>query len=168
MLLRLSARPASACRANPAPAAAVLFRRPFSQAAGKINSGRAPNRTPWTTSTRPRAAASFTIARAAYSSSASSSSPAQAADGASSAAPAKPDYLNEAETVIWDRLVAEFAPAELVVQDISGGCGSMYGIEISSDKFRGHGMLKQQRMVNSVLADLMKEWHGVQLRTRVP
>lgn len=44
----------------------------------------------------------------------------------------------------------------------------MYGIEISSDKFRGHGMLKQQRMVNSVLADLMKEWHGVQLRTRVP
>lgn len=70
--------------------------------------------------------------------------------------------------MIWDRLVAEFAPAELVVQDISGGCGSMYGIEISSDRFRGLGVLKQQRMVNSALADLMKGWHGVQLRTRAP
>lgn len=82
--------------------------------------------------------------------------------------PEKPDYLNESETEIWNRLMAAFEPVELVVQDISGGCGSMYGIEISSDKFRGSGMLKQQRMVNKVLADLMKEWHGVQLRTRVP
>jgi stress-induced morphogen len=55
-----------------------------------------------------------------------------------------------------------------MVQDISGGCGSMYGIEISSEKFRGANMLKQQRMVNSVLGDEMKAWHGVQLRTRVP
>lgn len=54
------------------------------------------------------------------------------------------------------------------MRDISGGCGSMYGIEISSDKFRGANMLKQQRMVNAVLGDLMKGWHGVQLKTRVP
>ncbi|KAK1763489.1 bola protein [Phialemonium atrogriseum] len=80
----------------------------------------------------------------------------------------KPDFLDDAESVIWDRLVAEFAPTELLVQDISGGCGSMYGIEISSERFRGANMLKQQRMVNSVLADLMKGWHGVQLKTRVP
>lgn len=80
----------------------------------------------------------------------------------------KPDYLNAAETVIWDRLVKEFNPLTLVVQDISGGCGSMYGIEISSDKFRGATMLKQQRMVNAVLGDMMREWHGCQLKTRVP
>ncbi|KAB5517535.1 bola protein [Coniochaeta sp. 2T2.1] len=84
------------------------------------------------------------------------------------AAPEKPDFLNDAESTIWDMLVAEFAPTELVVQDISGGCGSMYGIEISSEKFRGANMLKQQRMVNAVLGDLMKNWHGVQLKTRVP
>jgi BolA-like protein 3 len=80
----------------------------------------------------------------------------------------KPDFLNEAESEVWDRLAKEFSPVELVVQDISGGCGSMYGIEISSDKFRGANMLKQQRMVNAVLGDLMKTWHGVQLKTRVP
>jgi stress-induced morphogen len=80
----------------------------------------------------------------------------------------KPKYLNDAESAIWDILAAEFTPKELVVQDISGGCGSMYGIEISSEKFRGANMLKQQRMVNAVLGDLVKSWHGLQLKTRVP
>jgi stress-induced morphogen len=80
----------------------------------------------------------------------------------------KPDFLDEAESTIWDRLTKEFDPVELAVQDISGGCGSMYGIDISSEKFRGANMLKQQRMVNAVLGDLMKGWHGVQLKTRVP
>ncbi|KAI1151549.1 bola-like protein [Nemania diffusa] len=82
--------------------------------------------------------------------------------------PEKPDYLNDAESAIWEKLVTEFSPTELMVQDISGGCGSMYGIEITSEKFRGAGMLKQQRMVNSVLGEEMKSWHGVQLRTRIP
>ena len=44
----------------------------------------------------------------------------------------------------------------------------MYGIEITSEKFRGAGMLKQQRMVNAVLSEEMKNWHGVQLRTKTP
>ncbi|KAI1360510.1 bola-like protein [Xylaria arbuscula] len=82
--------------------------------------------------------------------------------------PEKPDYLNDAESSIWDKLVAEFSPTELMVQDISGGCGSMYGIEIKSEKFRGANMLKQQRMVNAVLSEEMKNWHGVQLRTKTP
>lgn len=96
--------------------------------------------------------------------------PAQAEDPVptSSSGLEKPTYLSEGESQIWDILVDEFAPAELLVQDISGGCGSMYGIEISSDKFRGLNMLKQQRLVNAALGDLVKQWHGVQLKTRVP
>ncbi|KAK3323074.1 bola protein [Apodospora peruviana] len=85
-----------------------------------------------------------------------------------SPAPEKPDFLSEGESQVWDLLMSEFSPTELVVQDISGGCGSMYGIEIGSEKFRGLNMLKQQRLVNAALGDLMKEWHGVQLKTRVP
>ncbi|KAK4163882.1 bola protein [Cladorrhinum sp. PSN259] len=80
----------------------------------------------------------------------------------------KPADLTEGEAQVWDILIAEFAPTQLIVRDISGGCGSMYGIDISSEKFRGLGMLKQQRLVNAALADLVKEWHGVQLKTRAP
>ncbi len=84
------------------------------------------------------------------------------------ALPPKPDFLDEAESHIWDLLVEAFSPAELSVRDISGGCGSMYGIEISAEGFRGRGMLQQQRMVNAALGDLVKDWHGLQLKTRVP
>ncbi|KAK7755360.1 hypothetical protein SLS62_002586 [Diatrype stigma] len=110
-------------------------------------------RYPYSTSASP--------ATAPFSSSAPASSP-------SPSTPEKPDFLDRAESEIWDKLTAEFAPTELMVQDISGGCGSMYGIEITSEKFRGANMLKQQRMVNAVLGEQMKGWHGVQLRTKVP
>lgn len=99
------------------------------------------------------------------------SSPATASspvEPTSAGAPVKPDFLSEGESQVWDILSAEFAPTELIVQDISGGCGSMYGIEIGSEKFRGLNMLKQQRLVNAALGDLLKEWHGVQLKTRIP
>ncbi|KAK7952769.1 BolA-like protein [Apiospora aurea] len=103
-----------------------------------------------------------------YSTSPDSSAAAAPSAPSTPNAPEKPDYLDEAESSIWDLLTAEFAPTELQVQDISGGCGSMYGIEITSEKFRGLTMLKQQRMVNAALGEQVKKWHGVQLRTKVP
>jgi stress-induced morphogen len=44
----------------------------------------------------------------------------------------------------------------------------MYSIDITSEKFRGLSMLKQQRLVNQVLGKEIKGWHGVQLRTKAP
>ncbi len=52
------------------------------------------------------------------------------------------------------------------VQDISGGCGSMYAIEIESPKFKGLSVIKQHKLVNQVLKEEIAQWHGVQLRTR--
>ena len=79
-----------------------------------------------------------------------------------------PEHLNEKERQIWEMLMEELDCTELEVQDISGGCGSMYGIDIVSEKFRGLNMLKQQRLVNQVLGEEIKTWHGVQLKTRAP
>jgi stress-induced morphogen len=76
--------------------------------------------------------------------------------------------LNEKERQIWELLMKELQCTNLEVQDISGGCGSMYGIDIVSEKFRGISMLKQQRLVNDVLGEEIKTWHGVQLKTRAP
>jgi len=76
--------------------------------------------------------------------------------------------LDEKEKKIWEMLVGALEPSKLEVQDISGGCGSMYGIDIVSERFRGLSMLKQQRLVNEVLGEEIKAWHGVQLKTRAP
>ncbi|KAK6815614.1 BolA-like protein 3 [Apiospora arundinis] len=103
-----------------------------------------------------------------YSTSPDASAPATPASPSAPNALEKPDSLDEAESSIWDKLTAEFAPTALQVMDVSGGCGSMYSIEITSEKFRGSNMLKQQRMVNAALGEQIKSWHGLQLRTKVP
>ncbi|KAM0517386.1 hypothetical protein ACHAPE_004917 [Trichoderma viride] len=76
--------------------------------------------------------------------------------------------MTPAESSIAAILASKLNPSALLVQDISGGCGSMYAIDITSSAFKGLNMLKQQRLVNGALGDLVKEWHGVQIRTRVP
>lgn len=76
--------------------------------------------------------------------------------------------MTPAESAIADILSEKLSPTELLVQDVSGGCGSMYAIDITSAAFKGQTILKQQRMVNAALGDLVKAWHGVQIRTKVP
>ncbi|RDA90626.1 hypothetical protein CP533_2779 [Ophiocordyceps camponoti-saundersi (nom. inval.)] len=76
--------------------------------------------------------------------------------------------MTSAERSVASLLTSKLSPTKLLVQDISGGCGTMYAIHIASPLFRGHSLLKQQRMVNMALGDLVKSWHGLQLRTSVP
>ncbi|KAF2477504.1 bola-like protein, partial [Lindgomyces ingoldianus] len=83
-----------------------------------------------------------------------------------SATPDPPDYLSEGELHVFNKIKAELDPVKLKVQDISGGCGSMFALEIESAKFKGLTVIKQHKLVNSILADEIKSWHGVQLRTR--
>ncbi|TKA65277.1 hypothetical protein B0A49_11120 [Cryomyces minteri] len=103
-------------------------------------------------------------------------------------APEAPDYLNESELKIFNKLKQELSPSRLEVhrlsssdcirdvggtdpvrlqvQDISGGCGSMYALDIVSSKFKGLPVIKQHRLVNQVLGEEIKGWHGVQLKTK--
>ena len=79
--------------------------------------------------------------------------------------------MTAAERSIADQLAsnATLSPiASLLVRDVSGGCGSMYAIDIASPKFKGLSLLQQQRLVTKTLGDKVKEWHGVQIRTSVP
>lgn len=63
----------------------------------------------------------------------------------------------------FDQVLTHFS---LQVQDISGGCGSMYAIEIESSRFAGLTVIKQHKLVNQVLKEEIAGWHGVQLRTK--
>ncbi|KUJ19237.1 bola-like protein [Mollisia scopiformis] len=115
------------------------------------------------------------LSRREYSSSSSSSSPIEGTIGQGAAgipadkiALTAPSHLDAAEKDIFDVLNRELEPDKLEVKDVSGGCGSMYAIEVTSERFRGLGMLKQQRLVNGVLGERVKGWHGVQMKTGVP
>lgn len=72
----------------------------------------------------------------------------------------------EYEQKIYKMLQERFQPAKLEVQDVSGGCGSMFAILVESTEFKGIPMVKQHRLVNELLKDEISQWHGLQLRTK--
>ncbi|KAK9474759.1 bola protein [Dipodascopsis tothii] len=82
------------------------------------------------------------------------------------AALVKDPAMNEYEAYLFDMLAKALEPTRLSVQDISGGCGSMFAIDVGSTKFKGIPMIKQHRMVNEILQDEIKKWHGVKLSTK--
>ncbi|KAI0309617.1 bola protein, partial [Amylostereum chailletii] len=67
------------------------------------------------------------------------------------------------ERAIYDKLEDRFSPSELLVQDVSGGCGSFYAITIASAAFKGMPVVKQHRLVNDVLKKEIEGIHGLQV-----
>jgi len=76
-------------------------------------------------------------------------------------------HLDPAELEIHSLLTSALQPTKIKVEDVSGGCGTMYSIEVYSEKFKGMNVLKQQRFVNSILGERVKGWHGVMIKTGV-
>jgi len=42
----------------------------------------------------------------------------------------------------------------------------MYALDIVSSEFQGLPIVKQHRLVNKVLGEEIKKWHGVQMKTK--
>ncbi|KAJ9477260.1 BolA-like protein 3 [Pseudozyma hubeiensis] len=75
------------------------------------------------------------------------------------------EEITAGEQKIRSILTSKFNPSILKVQDVSGGCGSFYAIQLSSKEFKGLSTVKAHRMVNEQLKDVIKDIHGLQLRT---
>lgn len=66
---------------------------------------------------------------------------------------------------ILENKLSELKPSALSVRDISGGCGSMYQIDIKSDAFKGLSTLKQHRKIQEILKDDIKLMHGITINS---
>ncbi|KAI0278582.1 bola protein [Russula aff. rugulosa BPL654] len=88
-----------------------------------------------------------------------------AAAAESSSSPSK---LDEGEQVIYDKLSERFQPSELLVQDVSGGCGTFYAITIASKAFQGIPVVKQHRLINETLKKEIEGIHGLQVLGPLP
>ncbi|KAH7491076.1 hypothetical protein PRIC1_009894 [Phytophthora ramorum] len=83
---------------------------------------------------------------------------ASSADGAGS----------EAEQAMHAALQQRLEAVHVKVSDVSGGCGSMFDIEVASAQFAGQSRVKQHRMVNEILKTEIKSMHGLTIRTMTP
>ncbi|KAI8592890.1 bola protein, partial [Geranomyces variabilis] len=69
------------------------------------------------------------------------------------------------ERTLHEKLANQLQATKLNVADISGGCGSMFAIEIASPLFKGKTLVKQHRMVTDILQEDIKGMHGIQIKT---
>mmetsp|Transcript_16671 Transcript_16671/g.34004 ORF Transcript_16671/g.34004 Transcript_16671/m.34004 type:complete len:99 (-) Transcript_16671:244-540(-) len=68
------------------------------------------------------------------------------------------------QNLLTDNLNASFVQ----VDDVSGGCGSMYKVEVESPQFVGINMVKQHKLVTGVLSEHIAAMHGITIKTRRP
>ncbi|GIL76652.1 hypothetical protein Vretimale_8839 [Volvox reticuliferus] len=77
--------------------------------------------------------------------------------------------VSDTEKAIANKLKTGLNGVQRVeVQDTSGGCGAMYRISIVAEDFKGQSIVKQHQLVHRLLADDLKQWHGLTLETRAP
>ncbi|KAJ2232418.1 hypothetical protein IWW45_004983 [Coemansia sp. RSA 485] len=81
---------------------------------------------------------------------------------------AQPSFGTNGEKHIYEKLHRELSPTKLTVTDSSGGCGSMYVVEIEAECFRGKSRVGQTKMVNSLLKEELKDMHGMRVLCSVP
>ncbi|KAG7391843.1 BolA-like protein 3 [Phytophthora boehmeriae] len=75
---------------------------------------------------------------------------------------------SEAEQAMHSALSTRLEAVHVKVTDVSGGCGSMFDIEVASPQFKGQTRVKQHRMVNEILKEEIKSMHGLTIRTMTP
>eukprot|EP01097_Dermamoeba_algensis_P006319 TRINITY_DN3954_c0_g3_i1.p1 TRINITY_DN3954_c0_g3~~TRINITY_DN3954_c0_g3_i1.p1 ORF type:complete len:139 (+),score=24.07 TRINITY_DN3954_c0_g3_i1:105-521(+) len=65
-------------------------------------------------------------------------------------------------------LQEKLSPTNLEIEDVSGGCGTFFSISIASEKFRGKSLVEQHKLVKSALSQILKEMHGITIKTEIP
>jgi stress-induced morphogen len=71
------------------------------------------------------------------------------------------------EKEIENFLKKELETNDVKIEDISGGCGTMFNIQVSSKKFYGKSLIEQHKMVNNLLEKEIKNMHGLILKTKI-
>ncbi|KAJ7688431.1 bola-like protein [Mycena rosella] len=84
----------------------------------------------------------------------------------STAVPVPPaNHSPPKEQIIHNKLTERFSPSELQIQDVSGGCGTFFAINITSEAFKGLTMVKQHKLVTQTIKEEIEEIHGLQIKT---
>ncbi|XP_057322512.1 bolA-like protein 3 isoform X1 [Microplitis mediator] len=75
----------------------------------------------------------------------------------------------QAEEKMTSILRSKFPKAHTIeVNDISGGCGAMFEVNVITSEFNGLSTVKQHRLINDTLKNEIKDMHGIRISTGLP
>ncbi|XP_022914107.1 uncharacterized protein [Onthophagus taurus] len=76
--------------------------------------------------------------------------------------------VKKKEEELTNILAKKFPNAKKIdVNDVSGGCGSMFDVVIASDDFKDMNLVKQHQMVTNALKEEIKLLHGIRIQTKL-
>ncbi len=70
--------------------------------------------------------------------------------------------------IVEDLIKKNIKVESLIVEDVSGGCGQSFKINVCSSDFNGLSLIKQHKLLNEILSSELKEIHSVTYKTSVP
>jgi len=65
-------------------------------------------------------------------------------------------------------LKAALGTDNVLVKDVSGGCGASYNVLVESEAFKGKNKVQQARMVYNVLETEISSMHAISVTTKIP
>ncbi|XP_033339763.2 bolA-like protein 3 isoform X2 [Megalopta genalis] len=75
----------------------------------------------------------------------------------------------QAEQKMKQILRNKFPRAKMIeVNDVSGGCGAMFEINVVALEFQGLTTMMQHRLINEALKEEIKDMHGIRIFTSIP
>ncbi|EGG08710.1 uncharacterized protein MELLADRAFT_31380, partial [Melampsora larici-populina 98AG31] len=74
--------------------------------------------------------------------------------------------MSDEEKKLFIKLKQRFSDGKIAVQDVSGGCGQFFAIQVTHPDFAGLSTLKQHRLINQTLSDEIKSLHGLQVHSQ--
>ncbi|XP_050092899.1 bolA-like protein 3 isoform X2 [Anopheles aquasalis] len=76
--------------------------------------------------------------------------------------------IKNSEETLRKALELKFPKAKnIVVTDMSGGCGSMYEISVETTEFKGLSTVKQHRLIAEALKNEIRDMHGLRIHTSI-
>ncbi|KAH9811421.1 bola protein [Melampsora americana] len=77
------------------------------------------------------------------------------------------EAMSEDENKLYRKLQQRFLNGKIAVQDVSGGCGQFFAIQVIHPDFTGLSTLKQHRLINQTLSNEIKSIHGLQVHSQL-
>lgn len=77
-------------------------------------------------------------------------------------------FASVAETAIEEKLQKALTVKAVKVRDTSGGCGTMFEINVTAEEFRSKSIVQQHKLVTKALQSDISQWHGFTMLTSAP
>lgn len=71
------------------------------------------------------------------------------------------------KSILENLIKSNLKVTKLSIEDVSGGCGQAFKVEVASSDFKNKSLIKQHQLLNEILKEELKDIHSITYKTSV-